>query len=123
MLAPVRFIARVFLGLTFILLGWDAARSPGGRVDKAASIGVPEPKIAVRANGSLMVTAGSMLVLGVLPRLSAFALAASLVPTTLAGHPYWQEDNPAQRSGQRIHFLKNLSMIGGLLFVATGSND
>jgi uncharacterized membrane protein YphA (DoxX/SURF4 family) len=54
-----------------------------------------------------------------MPRLAALALAGTLVPTTIAGHRFWEIDNPQQRSAQRIHFLKNLSMLGGLLLAAT----
>jgi len=42
-------------------------------------------------------------------------LAATLVPTTAAGHRFWEEEDPAQRSNQRIHFFKNVSMLGGLI--------
>ena len=121
MLAPVRFLARALLGMAFIVLGWDAAQEPGPRVDMAAAIGVPQPDLAVRANGALMVIAGIMLALGIRPGLSAVALGTSLVPTTLAGHPFWHEQDPKQRKGQRIHFLKNVSMIGGLLAIALES--
>src|SRR6202044_3854213 len=55
---------------------------------------------------------------GKFPRLSALALAATLVPTTLAGHPYWEVKDEKERAQQRIHFLKNLTMLGGLLIAA-----
>jgi uncharacterized membrane protein YphA (DoxX/SURF4 family) len=64
----------------------------------------------------VQVTAGALLVLGKAPRLSALALAGSLIPTTLAGHSYWKIEDPATRKAQRIQFHKNLAMIGGLLF-------
>jgi len=50
-----------------------------------------------------------------MPRLSALALAASLAPTTYAGHPFWEERDRAARAAQRTQFLKNVSMMGGLL--------
>ena len=53
-----------------------------------------------------------------LPRLSALALAASLVPTTLAGHRFWEHEDEGQRAQQQINFFKNLSMLGGLLLAA-----
>ncbi|MGN6756307.1 MAG: DoxX family protein [Thermomicrobiales bacterium] len=118
MVGLVRFLARTLLGTTFIVLGWDAAREPGGRVGMAANLGVPQPALAVRVNAYTMIAAGITLVLDVLPRLSAAALAASLIPTTAAGHHFWKKTDPQKRNGQRIHFLKNLSMIGGLLTVA-----
>ncbi len=123
MLALLRFLARLLIGLAFIVLGWEAAREPGARVHAAASIGVPLPEVAVRVNGYTMAAAGTALTLGILPRLAALALVASLVPTTAAGHRYWEETDPQKRKGQRIHFLKNLSMIGGLLVVALGSRQ
>ncbi|GGQ17599.1 DoxX family protein [Streptomyces mutabilis] len=77
----------------------------------------------VRLNGAVHVVGGLMLGLGRRPRLAALALAATLVPTTLAAHRYWDAEDPSERAQQRIHFLKNLSMMGGLLIAAddTGS--
>jgi hypothetical protein len=40
-----------------------------------------------------------------------------LVPTTLVGHPFWQETDPSTRRGQQTHLLKNLGLFGGLLLV------
>ncbi len=62
--------------------------------------------------------AGTLLALGRFPRLSALALAATLVPTTLAGHRFWEAGEETDQAQQRIHFLKNLSMFGGLLIAA-----
>lgn len=121
MFALSRFFARLLLGSPFIVLGWEAAQEPGGRVHAAAALGVPQPELAVRLNAYAMVAAGTALAVGILPRLSAVTLATSLVPTTAAGHPYWKQTDSQKRKGQRIHFVKNLSMIGGLLLVALGS--
>jgi uncharacterized membrane protein YphA (DoxX/SURF4 family) len=59
-----------------------------------------------------------MLAAGILPRLAALALATSLVPTTLAGHRFWEAEEPAEQSRQRTQFLKNCAIFGGLLVVA-----
>ena len=56
-----------------------------------------------------------MLSIGKLPRVAALALCGSIVPTTLAGHRFWEETEPATRAQQRTHFLKNLGLLGGLL--------
>ena len=62
--------------------------------------------------------------MGWFPRLSAAVLGGTLVPTTLAGHRYWEIEDKQERAQQRIHFLKNLTMLGGLLIAAadTGGN-
>jgi putative oxidoreductase len=80
---------------------------------------VPLPasdELAVRGNAAVQVVGGTLLALGWAPRLSALALADSLIPTTLAGHAYWTIEDPAARKLQRIQFHKNMAMIGGLLF-------
>jgi putative oxidoreductase len=123
-LAPLRPAARLLTGSTYVLLGFDALRAPGGRVDLAAPLlasirtKVPLPandEVVVRGNAAVQVVAGTMLALGRAPRLSALALAGSLIPTTLAGHAYWAIEDPAERKIQRIQFHKNMAMIGGLL--------
>ena len=123
-LAPLRPAARVLTGSTYVLLGFDALREPGGRVDQATPVLASIRKVAplpehdelvVRANAAVMVASGTLLALGIAPRLSALALACSLIPTTLAGHSYWAIEDPAGRKQQRIQFHKNMAMLGGLL--------
>ncbi len=74
----------------------------------------------VKLNGAVQVGAGVALALGILPRPAAVVLAVSLVPTTLAGHRFWEADDSA-RAGQTIHFLKNVAMFGGLVLAATST--
>ncbi len=59
-----------------------------------------------------------LLAAGVVPRLAAMALAASIIPTTAAGHRFWEIDDPQRRAQQRTHFLKNAAILGGLLIAA-----
>ena len=115
---PLRAAGRVALAAMFIVGGADAVFDPGPRAPKAAEIGVPlDPELAVRANGAAMLAAGTALALGLWPRLAAAVLAGTIVPTTLAGHPYWEIEDPAARRQQRIHFFKNLGLLGGALLV------
>jgi putative oxidoreductase len=115
---PVRAVGRVGLAAMFITGGADAMLAPGPRTAKAAELGVPlDPELAVRVNGAAMLAAGVALALGLWPRLAAGVLAGTLVPTTLAGHPYWRLDDPAARRQQRTHFFKNVGLLGGALLV------
>ena len=125
LLGLMRPAARALTGSTYALLGFDALRAPGGRVDLAAPVlatmrqAVPLPdddELLVRANAAVMVVAGTTLALGKAQRLSALVLAGSLIPTTLAGHSYWALEDEAERKAQRIQFHKNMAMLGGLLF-------
>jgi uncharacterized membrane protein YphA (DoxX/SURF4 family) len=77
-----------------------------------------DPELFVRANGATMLLSGTMLGLGKLPRLAAMALAVTLVPTTYAGHAFWTVEDPAARAQQRTSFLKNVSLLGGVLLAS-----
>ena len=111
----------------FIHGGIDTFRKPEKRADVAAPVLTPLVKLSpvdvgrgtlVQANAAGQVVAGTLLALGIRPRLAAGALAFSLVPTTLGGHRFWEKDDPAERAQQTTHFLKNLAIIGGLLVAA-----
>ena len=114
----VRAKSRVLLSGIFVFAGWQAFREPGGRAAAAEKLGLPEPELLVRANGLAMVVGGAALALGIKPRLAAAALIASLIPTTVAGHPFWDETDPEARNRQLIQALKNVGIMGGLLTVA-----
>ena len=110
----------------FVVGGLDALRNPGSKVGKAKSVtsavdrtlGLPDDPIAlVRLNGGVQLIGGVLLAVGTLPRLASLALVASLVPTTLAGHRFWDETDAKERKAQRVQFLKNAAMLGGLLLV------
>lgn len=78
-----------------------------------------DPVRLVHANGAVMAVAGTGLALGIAPRTCAAVLAATLVPTTLAGHRYWDVDDPMKRLQHRNSFWGNVTMAGGLLTYAT----
>jgi putative oxidoreductase len=88
--------------------------------DKVApQVPVPQDdKTLVRINAGVHIVAGLGLATGRAPRLCALALAGTVVPTTVAGHPFWEEKDKAARTQQMTHFFKNVSMLGGLVLAA-----
>ena len=135
----VRRIARPLLASSFIYGGIDTLRNPQSRVPGAAPIVEKISEVAdqqlpvqvsrdveqwVKIDAGVKVGAGALFALGRLPRLSATALAGSVIPTTLAGHRFWEKEG-ADRTAQLIHFLKNLGLLGGLLIAVadTGGRE
>lgn len=123
----VRRVARPMLAAMFVVGGFDQLKHPGSKADTARPVvdrfgprlGLgDDTEMLVRANGVAMVGAGTLLALGRLPRLSSAVLAATLVPTTLAAHSYWERQDPAEREKHKVQFLKNLGLLGGLLLAA-----
>jgi len=128
---PVRTVGRTMLAAVFVDSGWKAFKDPTRLAPRAKrvtehvgpTLQKVHPKIPtdtetlVRLNGAVHVIGGIAL-LTPARRLAAATVAASLVPTTLAGHAYWEFEDPADRAQQRIHFLKNLGLLGGLIITA-----
>ena len=129
----VRRIARPLLAAPFIYGGISTLRKPEDRVpgaapvvekiaetaDKQLPVQVPrDVQQWVQADAAVKVAAGSLFALGKLPRLTALVLAGSIVPTTLAGHRFWEHDDPTEQFGQISNFLKNTGLLGGLLLAA-----
>ena len=125
------------LSAIFVIQGVRAIKNPDPQVPKAKPLAdqvvplvkrfapatiadrVPDnPRTLVRLNGVVQLVGGLALATGQGRRAGAAMLAASMIPTTLAGHPFWEEDDPAQRAAQQTHFLKNVCMFGGLLLAA-----
>lgn len=124
----VRRVARPLLATLFVTGGFDALRNPSARAAKAEKVAPALQRLApqlpddtetlVRINGAVQIAGGLLLASGIFTRLSATALAVTLVPTTAAGHRYWEETDQAARANQRTHFIKNLGLLGGLLLAA-----
>ncbi len=130
----VRLIARPMLASMFVTGGINSLRNAGYLTERAkpvtdklapavdsATSSLPlslDSKEMVQLNGAIHVVGGLMLATGRMPRLAALALAATLVPTTLGGHRYWEEDDAQQKANQKVHFFKNVSMMGGLLLAS-----
>ena len=127
-MALSRRLARPLLASIFVVGGWDAFWNPESKVKKAVAVTDPlaekagvedvDAAMLVRVNGVLQIAAGVLLAVGKFRRLAALALIGSIVPTTYAGHRFWEESDPATRAQQKMHFLKNVGLLGGLILAA-----
>lgn len=116
-LALLMYSAMLFVG------GWQQAQEPGGRAQRARTSGLPVTDDLVRLSGWGMIAASAALQLAPLRRFAALSLAAQLLPITYVGHRFWDEDDSTQRRQHLTHFFKNLSIIGGALYIAATADD
>lgn len=123
----LRGLARPLLAGIFVFGGasaWQRSSKlavPTAKLVEPVQDVVPEAVSAeqlVKANAGVQVVAGGLFALGVAPRLMSVLLGASLVPTTLVGHRFWEVEDQTERTEQQIHVLKNAAVLGGLLFAA-----
>jgi putative oxidoreductase len=133
----LRRVARPLLASIFIFGGIGALRDPEGHAQAAKPLldktigqragslpdGVPtDPVTLVKIDGAVKIGAGTALALGKAPRLASLLLIGSLVPTTVAGHPFWESEDPQEKQAQLVHFLKNAGLAGGLLIASADTH-
>lgn len=129
-----RLLARPLLASTFVVGGAASLKDADAKAAAAKpvtdrlvplaqkiapQVPIPsDPATLVRINAAAQVVAALALATGRVPRISSAVLAATLLPSTAAGYRFWEQRDPTQRAAQRVHFFKNVSMLGGLLLAA-----
>lgn len=107
---------RVLIALIFVFSGFGKITGFDGTVGYIVSKGLPLPQLAAVAAIIVELGGGIMLVLGWKARWAAAAMFAFTALASLIFHNFWAV--PAdQAQNQMIHFMKNISILGGLLYV------
>jgi uncharacterized membrane protein YphA (DoxX/SURF4 family) len=133
----LRGVARTLLASYFVVSGVKALRDPEALVPVAEPIAdkfvplvkeyapaqvasvIPEDaKTLVRVNAAAQVVGGLALATGKGRRIGSLLLAGSLLPSTIAKHPFWSRTDPDQKAMDKNQFLKNISLLGGVLIAA-----
>ena len=85
------------------------------------SVGVPAPQLLLVGAIGFLIVGSLSLILGYHARIGAALLLTFLVLASYYFHAFWNLEGQAQQE-QMIHFMKNLSMMGAMVFVlANGS--
>jgi putative oxidoreductase len=103
---------RILLAAIFILSGFNKIMNPAMTEQYMAAHGMPLPQLFLAGAIAVEVGVGLALLAGVWARAAAWALFLFMIPTTWIFHTNFADQN------QMIHFMKNLAMMGGLLYVA-----
>jgi putative oxidoreductase len=109
-------LARILLAIMFLASGISKLTGLEGTAGYIASVGLPAPQLLALGAGVLEVVAAAMLIVGWQARWAALALAAFTLVASVLFHNFWAM--PADQAFmQQLMFMKNLAIIGGLLFV------
>lgn len=103
---------------TWIFLSSSLAHFSAQMIDYAASKGVPTASLLVPIAGVLCLVGGLCVLLGFKARFGAWLLILFLAPVNYFMHDYWNVADPMQHMQQMINFNKNLSLVGGALYIA-----
>jgi putative oxidoreductase len=107
----LRVLARVLIASVFVGLGAERLMAAAGWLDGRPAVGGAGIALAV-----LELLAGIVLMTGWHAGCLALAMAVFLLVDAFVSHPFWKLPQPEQH-GQFLHFLKNLSVSGGLLLL------
>lgn len=110
-------IGRILLAAIFLSSGFGKIGGFQGLISTIASKGFPLPEFFAAGTIALEMIAGLMLVVGWKVRWAALALAAFTLLLSFLFHNFWAMPE-AQVVMQRIQFMKNMGIIGGLLYIA-----
>ena len=110
-------VGRILLSLVFLVAGYRKLMAVAGSAGYLAKLGFPMPDVMVWVAIAIELGGGILLVLGWKTRWAAWLLALFTLIAAFAAHRFWEVD-PAQYANQMNHFLKNLAIIGGMMFVA-----
>ncbi|MFI6871535.1 DoxX family membrane protein [Nocardia sp. NPDC050406] len=129
----LRRLARPLLASAFVVDGVDTLLHPERRVEAATTLMArakeaspgesgakisADPAMVVRVNAGAQVAGGVLLALGRAPRAAALVLAATVVPAAVTEQDFWAEKDPERKAAKRAAFLKDVSLLGGLLIAS-----
>jgi putative oxidoreductase len=112
-------IGRILIASLFLVAGTGKVLAFAGTVGYFAKLGFPAPEVMAALAAAVEIGGGLLLVLGWKTRLVAWGLAIFVAIACFSAHRFWELADAAQYAAQQTQFLKNLAIIGGLLFVAT----
>ena len=102
---------RILLALIFLLSGIDKVVHYAGTLGYMTKAGLPFPQVLLIASIVIEIGAALAIIAGWKTRWAAAALILWMIPVTLVFH------NPAAGQEAMVHFMKNLSITGGLLLL------
>jgi Predicted membrane protein len=81
----------------------------------AGQMGLPAAKLLVPLTGVQLLVGAAMVLLGVWADAGALLIALFLLPTAFVMHAYWKKGDPQDRQADRIHFEKDIALLGAAL--------
>jgi putative oxidoreductase len=114
---PILLLGRLAIGALYVPSGFGKLTNPAGFAQYAPLKVLPGPLIAWAIVAALVEFFSSLaIVLGFKTRYAALLLGIFTLIAAFLAHAYWNADASAYMN-QRLHFWKDIAIVGGLLFV------
>jgi putative oxidoreductase len=109
-------IGRFAMGWIFLSSGFGKLADVSAFSAMLAQRGVPAPSLMGWLSAIVEFGGGALIILGVKIRYVAVLMILLVIVATVISHRYW-EFTGAEFGQQRINFWKNITMIGGFVFM------
>jgi len=109
---------RILMGAIFLNAGLRKLLCFAATAGYFAKLGFPMPEVFAVLAIVIEIGGSILLIIGWKTRWAAWVLSLFVLVAAFAAHRFWEFD-AAQYGNQMNHFMKNLAIIGGLLFVAS----
>jgi putative oxidoreductase len=109
-------LSRILVGSLFVVIGIRTAMYFSGGVGYFTKLGFPVPEATTWLALIIDIGAGSLLIAGWKTRWVSWLLVVFVAIAIAMAHRFWEYD-ATQYANQLNHFLKNLAIIGGLLYL------
>src|ERR1700722_17856038 len=128
----LRRIARPLLSVAFIGQGVESLLNPKSAAEAAAPAvdglqALPDsvarslpndPQTFAQVTAAVQIGGGLLLATGKLPRVASAVLAVTVLPANFGTYSFWNESDPERKAELRRGFLKDLSLVGGLMIAS-----
>ncbi len=112
----IALVGRILMGWIFLSSGFGKLMNVTGFSAGLAKRGVPTPSFMGWLGAIVEFGGGLLIILGVKIRYVAILMILFVIVATLISHRYW-EYPPEQIVAQQTNFWKNVTIIGGFLFM------
>ena len=109
-------VGRILIGILFLVAGIMKAMNIGVTTGYMTKLGFPAPELMAYLSTLIELASGVLLIIGWQTRRVAWLLVVYVLIATGMAHRFWEYE-PAQRVNQINHFLKNLALIGAMLYI------
>jgi putative oxidoreductase len=110
-------IGRVTIAILFVLSGIEKVMDLSATAAAIGGKNLPMPQVLAVATVVLELGGGLLIIVGWQTRIVALALAIFCVVAGYFFHDFWHYPEGAEHTNNMIHFMKNVSIVGGLLML------
>ena len=111
-------VGRVLFAMIFVMSGIKHLTGFSGMKGYATFKGVPSPGPAVAVSGLMILVGGIFIALGWHRFIGAGLIVIFCPLAAVLVHAFWKESDPMARANEMAHFMKNIALAGGALFMA-----